>query len=83
MPLKNRKEKDLALIFIRKVCRLHGLTKSVVSDLDTAFMSSFWSEVMRLLEVELDNSSAYHPQTDCEPVRVHQILEYYLRKYCM
>jgi len=56
IPLKNRKAKELALIFVRKVWRLHGLAKSVVSDRDMLFMSSFWSEVMRLLEVELDTS---------------------------
>jgi len=38
---------------------------------------------MRLLEVELDKSSAYHPQTDGQTERVNQILVYYLRTYCM
>jgi len=83
IPLKNRKAKELALIFVRELWRLHGLPKRVVSDRDTAFMSSFWSEVMRLLEVELDKLSAYHPQTDGQTERVNQILEHYLRTYCM
>jgi len=38
---------------------------------------------MRLLQVELDKSSAYHPQTDGQTERVNQILEHYLRTYCM
>jgi len=38
---------------------------------------------MRLLEVELDKSSAYHSQTDSQTERVNQILEHYLRTYCM
>lgn len=37
---------------------------------------------MRLLEVGLDKSSAYHPQTDGQTERVNQILEHYLRTYC-
>jgi len=77
IPLKNRKAKELGLIFVRQVWRLHRLLKKVVSDRDTVFMGSFWSEVMRLLEVELDKSSAYHPQTDCQTERVNQILEHY------
>ena len=51
IPLKNRKAKELALIFVMEVWRLHGLPKRVVLDRDTVFMSSHWSEVMRLLEV--------------------------------
>jgi len=83
IPLKNRKAKELALIFVREVWRLHILPKRVVSDRDTVFMSLFWCEVMRLLEVELDKSSAYHPQTDGQTERVNQILEHYLRRYCI
>ena len=79
IPLKNRKGKELALIFVREVWRLHGLPKRVVSDRDAVFMSSVWSEVIRLLEVELDKSSAYHPQTDGQTEQVNQILEHYLR----
>jgi len=48
IPFKNRKAKELFLIFVREVWRLHGLPKRVVSDRGAAFMSSFWSEVMRL-----------------------------------
>jgi len=83
IPLKNRKAKELALIFVREVWRLHGLLKRVVSDGDPVFMSSFWSEVIKLLEVNLDKWSVYHPQTDGKTERFKQILEHYLRTYCM
>jgi len=63
-PLKNWQAKELALAFVREIWRLHGLAKRLVSDRDTIFMSSFWSEVMTLIEVEQDKLSAYHPQTD-------------------
>jgi len=82
IPLKNRKAKELAAIFVREIWRLHGLPKRIVSDRDTVFMSSFWQEVMQLLEVALDKSSAYHPQTDGQTERVNQVLEHYLRTYC-
>jgi len=64
--LKNRKAKELAGIFVSEIWRLCLLLKTIVSDRDTVFMSSFWQEVMRLLEVALDKSSAYYPQTDGE-----------------
>jgi len=82
IPLKNRKAKELARIFVCEVWRLYGLPKRIVSDRDTVFMSSFWQEVMRLLEVALDKSSAYHLQTDGQIERVNQVLEHYLRTYC-
>jgi len=62
--LKNRKAKELAEVFVHEIWRLYGLWKGIVSDRDTVFMSSFWQEVMQLLEVALDKLPAYHPQTD-------------------
>jgi len=82
IPLKNRKAKELARIFAREIWRLHGLPKRIVSDRDMVFMSSFCQEVMWLLEVALDKSSAYHPQTDGQTERVNQVLVHYLRTYC-
>jgi len=38
---KNEKAKELAGIFVREICQLHRLPKSIVSDRDTVFMSSF------------------------------------------
>jgi len=38
---------------------------------------------MRFLEGRLDKSSEYHPQTDGQTEAVNQILEHYLRTYCM
>ena len=38
---------------------------------------------MRLLEVELDKSSVYYPQTEGQTERVNQILEHYLQTYCL
>jgi len=38
---------------------------------------------MRLLEVEMDKSSAYHRPTDGQTERAYQILQNYLRTYCM
>jgi len=52
VPLKIQKAKELELDFVREICRLHRLPKRVVSDRDTVFMSTFWTVVVRLIEVE-------------------------------
>ena len=70
VPLKSRTAATLAKAFVREIWRLHGLPLGVVSDRDTVFMSKLWTEVMRLLDVSQDMSTAYHPQTDGQTERV-------------
>jgi len=82
IPLKNRQAGNLAKAFVREIWRLHGLPLGVVSDRDTVFTSKLWSEVMRLLDISQDMSTAYHPQTDGQTERVNQVLEHYLRTFC-
>ena len=73
---------DLALLFLNHVFKYHGLPESIVSDRGSVFVSQFWREVMRLIDVKLKPSTAYHPQTDGLTERTNQTLETYLRAYC-
>ena len=73
---------DLAKTFAREIWRLHGLPSDIVSDRGSVFISSFWKELMEHLGVELNMSTAFHPQTDGQTERVNQVLETYLRHYC-
>lgn len=54
----------------------------IVSDRDSKFISHFWQSLMDLLNVKLNLSTAFHPQTDGQTERVNQVLEQYLRSYC-
>ncbi|GKE63471.1 retrotransposable element Tf2 [Tanacetum coccineum] len=47
--------------FLDNIYKLNGLTKLIVSDKDTFFLSRFWKE---LFQVSLHTSSTYNPQTD-------------------
>ena len=64
IPLKNRQAHTLAIAYIREIWRLHGLHMGVVSDRDEVFTLKLWNEVIRLLDLSQDMSTAYHPQTD-------------------
>ncbi|SGY12583.1 BQ5605_C011g06548 [Microbotryum silenes-dioicae] len=44
--------------------RLFGLPQSIVSDRDKLFTSKFWTALHKRLNVKLQLSSAFHPETD-------------------
>jgi hypothetical protein len=69
----------IAQVFMDNIVKLHGTPKSIVSDRDEVFTSSFWSELFKLLKTDLKLSSAYHPQSDGQTERVNQYLEMFLR----
>ena len=56
--------KSVALIFLKEVVRLHGIPRSIISDQDKVFMSSFWRELFSLQGSKLKWSTTYNPQAD-------------------
>ena len=69
----------IAQLFMDNIVKLHGLPNSIVSDRDIIFVSAFWKELFKLYIVNLQLSTAYHPQSDGQTERVNQCLELYLR----
>jgi len=83
IPLRTEEHiKELALTFVKEIWHLHGLPESIVSDRDTRFTSKYWTSLMQLLQVKLNLSTAFHPESDGQTARVNQTLEQYLRSYC-
>ena len=72
---------DTAALFRDRVFCLHGMPKSIVSDRDAKFTSAFWQELHRLLGVQLNMSTAYHPQSDGQTERMNRVLEDMLRHF--
>jgi hypothetical protein len=59
-PIKSTfKAIDFANIFIKEISRLHGLPKTIKSDIDAKFTSSFWKILFAGLGMKLTFSMAY------------------------
>lgn len=69
----------VARLYLDNIFKLHSMPKSIISDRDKVFTSTFWKELFRLTGTQLRPSSSYHPQTDGATERVNQSLEAYLR----
>ena len=51
IPLKTtHREVDVVDIFLKEVARLHGIPKTIVSDMDPKFTSNFWKGLFKDLE---------------------------------
>ena len=72
---------QLATLFMREVCRLHGVPDAILSDRDPRFTAHFWRALWDQLGTRLTMSTAYHPQTDGQTERANRTLEEMLRSY--
>ena len=48
-------------LFFREVSRLHGLPKSIVSDMDSQFFSAFWKELFKMVGTNFTPIKSCHP----------------------
>ena len=49
---------------MKEIFRLHGVPKVIISDRDVKFTMNFWKTLFKGLGIQLNFSTAYHPQTD-------------------
>ena len=57
----------------------HGLPRKFISDRGPQFVSKFMTELCKLIGVDRNPSTAFHPQTDGQTERINQEIEQYLR----
>lgn len=72
---------ELAQLYVTHVFSKHGLPNNIISDRGSEFTSSFWKSFTKLLSIDSNFSTAFHPETDGQTERVNQVLEQYLRCY--
>ncbi|GJR80413.1 putative reverse transcriptase domain-containing protein [Tanacetum coccineum] len=69
----------LAKIYVNEIVARHGVSVSIVSDIDGLFTSNFWRYFQEELGTRLHISTTFHPQTDGQSERTIQTLEDMLR----
>jgi IS30 family transposase len=82
VPIKKKDSPTVAQAYLQNVWKYHGFPEYVVSDRDTTFTGSFFTDLYNYLEIKRSMSTAYHPQTDGQTERINQVIESYLRSYC-
>ena len=78
-----KRVKPITQIFLKEIIRLHGVPRKIISDKDACFTSRFWKSLLQSMGTQLNFSTAYHPETDGQIVRVNRVLEDMLRMYVM
>ena len=83
VPIKESMDSsELARSFLTNIFKCHGFPKSIVSNWGPAFISSFFSLLMKLLGSKLTHSTTYHQKTDGLVEQTNQTLESYLWAFC-
>jgi hypothetical protein len=60
--IQDQKTETLAKIFVEEVCCRHGMPVKIITDMGSNFMSGFFKDVCRILNVEKVNTTAYNPR---------------------
>lgn len=79
--MANHKTNTVAYHFVTSWVCLHGISKSIVSDQGTEFLSKVMTETCKLLKINKLNTSPYHTQANGAIERSHRTLGEYLRHY--
>ena len=72
---------ELGILFCDRVFHYHSLPETIMSDREPQFASRFWKHLCSCLKIDVQLSTAFHPQTDGQTEQVNAVVEQHLRAY--
>ena len=73
--------RSMAELFLKYIWCQEGYPNSIVSDYSPQFVSSFWTEVCRILGTRVKLSTVFHPQTDGQTEIINQYIDQCLQPF--
>ena len=70
---------DTARLLVANVFKLHGLPRSIHSDIDTRLTSRTWAEICEILRIRSRHTIAWHPQANGKAERSNLTMKRLLR----
>jgi len=84
IPMNNtHKAENIVDIYMKRVAKLHGVPKEIVSDIDPKITSNFWKGLFKGFGTNLNLSTTYHPELDQKIERTNIIVEDMLKMCVM
>jgi hypothetical protein len=79
--IKTIKGQEATNMFSEQVWVHFGIPRSIIIDMDTRFLNTFWTTLWEKMDIDLNRSMAFHPWTDGKTKLVNRTLVQLLRGY--
>lgn len=81
IPVENKSAKTVAKAIVENCMLIFGPMRSIRTDLGTEYINELLSEILKLMEIKHEKSTAYHHESLGTIERNHRLLNEYLRAY--
>lgn len=78
---KDIDSRGMAELFVKWIYRFGHTPDTIVSDRGSQFVSSFWNEFCRIIEIKIKLSTVYHKETDGQTEIMNKYIDQRLRSY--
>jgi len=79
IPVRDETAQAAAEALMQRVITVHGCPLMIVSDQGASFISNLWTELGKMLNINMTRANARHPQTNGAAERIHRTLNAAIR----